>query len=73
MTDCDATTERITIGGRTATESEKRNGGFKEKRLTLLAPGGGTVEAPVFRFGAESALAILDSNRRSGTWGAYAS
>ena len=50
MTDCDATTERITIGGRTATESEKRNGGFKEKRLTLLAPGGGTVEAPVFRF-----------------------
>ena len=58
MTDCDATTERITIGGRTATESEKRNGGFKEKRRTLLAPGGGTVEAPVFRFGAESALAI---------------
>ena len=50
MTDCDAITERITIGGRTATESEKRNGGFKEKRLTLLAPGGGTVEAPVFRF-----------------------
>ena len=53
MTDCDAITERITIGGRTATEAEKRSGGFKEKRLTLLVPGGGTVEAPVFRFGAE--------------------
>ena len=39
------------LGGRTATESEKRNGGFKEKRLTLLRQGWGTVEGPVFRFG----------------------
>lgn len=75
MTDCDATTERITIGGRTATESEKRNGLSRLQREashTSSAGRGGTVEARAFRFGAESALAILDSNRCSGTKGAYA-
>ena len=59
------------LGGRTAQIRKNATAASKRSVSHFCARGGGTVEGPVFRFGAEFVLAILDSNRCSGTYSAY--